>query len=152
MSERRIFVYGAGGHGKVVADLLMSRDEAEFAGFVDDREELWGATVMGWPVLGGGEWLRREAGSSRIAVALGVGENASRKWIAKNCAYWGAEILTVVHAKAAMSRAARVGQGTVVMANATVNPDAMVGEGVIVNSGKGTENCVPLAQRVGGQA
>jgi acetyltransferase EpsM len=139
-------VYGAGGHGKVVADLLVSRDEAEFAGFVDDREELWGSKVMGWPVLGGGEWLRREAGSSRIGVALGVGDNASRKWIAENCADWGAEILTVVHARAAVSRAARVKRGSVVMANATVNVDAVVGEGVIVNSGAVVEHDVKVGE------
>ena len=102
-------MYGAGGHGKVVADLLVSRGEKEFAGFVDDCEELWGAKVMGFTVLGGGEWLQWEAGSARIAVALGVGDNASRHWIAESCAYWGAEILTVVHPRAAVSRAADVG-------------------------------------------
>jgi acetyltransferase EpsM len=133
-------VYGAGGHGRVVADLLVWRGEAEFVGFVDDREELWGAKVMGWPVLGGGEWLRCEVGSSRVAVALGVGDNASRQWIAENCAYWDAEILTVVHPRAAVSQAARVGRGSVVMANATVNADAMVGDGVIVNSGAVVEH------------
>jgi len=129
-------VYGAGGHGKVVADLLVSRGEKEFAGFVDDCEELWGAKVMRFTVLGGGEWLHWEAGSGRIAVALGVGDNASRHWIAESCAYWGAEILTVVHPRAAVSRAARVGRGSVVMANASVNVnsgavvehDAEVGE------------------------
>jgi acetyltransferase EpsM len=139
-------VYGAGGHGKVVADLLVSRDEKEFAGFVDDREELWGAKVMGFPVLGGGEWLRGEAGSTRIAVALGVGDNASRKWIGENYANWGVEILTAVHPKAAVSRAASVGRGTVVMANATINADAVVGEGVIVNSGAVVEHDVKVGE------
>ena len=133
-------MYGAGGHGKVVADLLVSRGEKEFAGFVDDCEELWGAKVMRFTVLGGGEWLHWEAGSGRIAVALGVGDNASRHWIAESCAYWGAEILTVVHPRAAVSRAARVGRGSVVMANASVNVDAVVGGGVIVNSGAVVEH------------
>ena len=139
-------MYGAGGHGKVVADLLVSRGESEFAGFVDDGEELWGMTVMGFTVLGGGGWLRREAGSSRIAVALGVGDNASRKWIAENSAYWDLEILTVVHPRAAVSRAARVGRGSVVMANATVNAEAMVGDGVIVNSGAVVEHDVKVGE------
>ena len=139
-------MYGAGGHGKVVADLLVSRGENEFAGFVDDCEELWGAKVMGFAVLGGGEWLQWEAGSARIAIALGVGDNASRHWIAESCADWGAEILTVMHPRAAVSRAARVGRGRVVMANATVNADAAVGDGVIVNSGAVVEHDVEVGE------
>jgi sugar O-acyltransferase (sialic acid O-acetyltransferase NeuD family) len=144
VSRRRIFVYGAGGHGKVVADILLSRGETEFAGFVDDREELWGEQVMGFPVLGGGEWLRGEARVARIAMALGVGDNASRHWIAECCAYCGVEILTLVHPGAVVSRAARVGRGSMVMANATVNADALVGAGVIVNSGAVVEHDVTI--------
>ena len=139
-------MYGAGGHGKVVADLLVSRGQKEFAGFVDDREELWGAKVMGFAVLGGGEWLQGEAGSARIAIALGVGDITSRHRIAESCAHWGAEILTVVHPRAAVSRAARVGRGSVVMANATVNVDAVVGDGVIVNSGAVVEHDVEVGE------
>jgi len=113
---------------------------------VDDCEELWGAKVMGFAVLGGGEWLQWEAGSARIAIALGVGDNASRHWIAESCADWGAEILTVMHPRAAVSRAARVGRGSVVMANATVNVDAVLGDGVIVNSGALVEHDVEVGE------
>ena len=82
MKTRRVFVYGASGHGKVVADILISKGETEFAGFVDDREELRGTKVMGFPVVGNGEWLRQEASNSRVAVALGIGESRSRHLLA----------------------------------------------------------------------
>jgi sugar O-acyltransferase (sialic acid O-acetyltransferase NeuD family) len=140
MSERRIFVYGAGGHGKVVADIVACKGESEFAGFVDDREELWGGRVMGLPVLGGGEWLRREAEYSRVAVALGVGDGRARRTIAERCAGWGVEILTLVHPRATVACAARVGGGTVVMAGAVINAGARAGLGAIVNSGAVVEH------------
>ena len=140
MSGRRIFVYGAGGHGKVVADILASRGEGDLAGFVDDCRELWGTRVMGFPVFGDGEWLRREAEYSRVAVAGGVGDGPARRRIAERCAAWGVEILTVVHPRAMVSRTARLDHGTVVMAGAVINADAGVGLGAIVNSGAVVEH------------
>ncbi len=144
MKSRRILVYGAGGHGKVVADISIAKEEGEFAGFVDDREELWSNTVIGFPVLGNSEWLREEAVHSRIAIALGIGDNRSRQLLADRCAQWGIEILTVVHPAATVSRSAQLGRGTVVMASAIVNPDARVGAGVIVNSGAVVEHDVEI--------
>jgi sugar O-acyltransferase (sialic acid O-acetyltransferase NeuD family) len=135
MSGRRIFVYGAGGHGKVVADTLACRGEGELAGFVDDREELWGGRVMGFPVFGDGEWLRGEAEYSHVAIALGVGDGRTRRRIAERCVAWGVEILTLVHPRATVACEARLGSGTVVMAGAVINADARVGLGAIVNSG-----------------
>jgi sugar O-acyltransferase (sialic acid O-acetyltransferase NeuD family) len=144
MSERRIFGYGAGGHGKVVADILACRGESEFAGFVDDREELWGGRVMGLAVFGDGEWLRQEARRSRVAVALGVGDGLARRKIVERCAAWGVEIVTAVHPRAMVSLTARLGNGIVVMAGAVINADARVGLGAIVNSGAVVEHDVEI--------
>jgi sugar O-acyltransferase (sialic acid O-acetyltransferase NeuD family) len=144
VKSRRIFVYGAGGHGKVVADILISRGESEFAGFVDDREELWGTKVIGFPVLGDGQWLQQETSHSPIAVALGVGANQSRQLLAELCSQWKIEMLTLVHPAATVSSRARLGQGTVVMAGAVINPDATVGTGVIVNTGAVAEHDVEI--------
>jgi sugar O-acyltransferase (sialic acid O-acetyltransferase NeuD family) len=141
---RRIFVYGASGHGKVVADILISNGETEFAGFVDDNEELLGTTVMGFSVLGDGEWLRREASNSQVGVAIGTGESRTRQLLTERCSDWGIELLTVVHSAAIVSRAARLGPGTVVMAGAIINPEASVGAGVIVNTGAIVEHDVEI--------
>ena len=144
MKTRRVFVYGAGGHGKVVADILICNGDTEFVGFVDDRDELLGTTVMGFPVVGNGEWLREEASSSRFAVAIGTGESRIRQLLAARCSRWGIEILTPVHPAATISRAARLGPGTVVMAGAIINPEATVGAGVIVNTGAVVEHDVEI--------
>jgi len=144
VKKRRIFVYGAGGHGKVVADILISKDESEFAGFVDDREELWGMKVIGFPVHGDRMWLQQESLHFPIAIALGVGANQSRQLLAENCAKWYIEVLTLVHPAATVSSAARLGEGTVVMAGAVINPHARVGAGVIVNTGAVVEHDVEI--------
>jgi sugar O-acyltransferase (sialic acid O-acetyltransferase NeuD family) len=143
VKTRRIFVYGASGHGKVVADILISGGEREFAGFVDDRQQQ-GSTVMGFPIVGSGEWLHREASNSRVAIALGTGESRFRRSLAALCSHWGIEILTLIHPAATVSRSARLGPGSVVMAGAIINPEANVGAGVIVNTGAIVEHDVEI--------
>ena len=141
---QKTFVYGASGHGKVVADILLAREDSTFAGFVDDRAELLGTHVLGFPVFGNGHWLEEEARKMRVTVALGVGDNLTRKRLAEKCLGWGAELATLVHPTASMSHSARLGPGTVVMALAAVNPNARIGRGVIVNTGAVVEHDVVI--------
>lgn len=144
MSTQRLFVYGASGHGKVIADILIARKDLSFAGFVDDRDELQGASVLGSPVCGDGCWLEHEVRKGRVAVALGVADNSARQRLASKCLVWGAELTTVVHPAASVSASARLGPGTVVMAQAVINPNAKIGSGVIVNTAAVIEHDVEL--------
>jgi sugar O-acyltransferase (sialic acid O-acetyltransferase NeuD family) len=146
VNGRRIFVYGAGGHGKVVADTLIARGHGEFAGFVDDSEDLREREVLGFAVHGGGEWLRQAAVRAEIAVALGIGSAEARRMILERCSRWGIEILTVVHGSATVSKFAQLGRGTVVMAHAVINADAKLGAGVIVNSAAVVEHDVEVGE------
>ncbi|MEW6735526.1 MAG: acetyltransferase [Acidobacteriota bacterium] len=137
---KRIFVFGAGGHGKVVADILLTARLTGVAGFVDDNERLKGTKVIGLPVFGNSEWLQAEASTGKVAVALGIGENRLRQKIAERCLSWGIELITAVHPSAVLSRSSRVGIGTTIMAGAVLNPDSLVGCGVIVNTGAVVEH------------
>jgi sugar O-acyltransferase (sialic acid O-acetyltransferase NeuD family) len=139
-----IFVYGAGGHGKVVADILISNKEKRFAGFVDDRAQLTGTDVIGYPVLGNGDWLHRQKIKHPVAVVLGVGNNRSRCQLARRCAGWDIQILTAIHRTAVVASSAELGRGTVVMAAAVINSEARLGEGVIVNTGAVVEHDVEI--------
>ncbi|HEV2616283.1 MAG TPA: acetyltransferase [Candidatus Acidoferrales bacterium] len=144
MKSRRIFVYGAGGHGKVVADILISKKEKRFAGFLDDREELVGTKVMGYSVLGNGEWLNQKITQCPAAVVLGIGNNHNRRQLSEQLAKWGIQILTAIHPGAIVATSAELGAGTVVMAGAVVNANAKIGEGVIVNTGAVVEHDVDV--------
>ncbi len=144
MAMRRVFVYGASGHGKVVGDILLACHHPDFAGFIDDRPDLRNNMVLGLPVLGDGPWLQEQAGRTQVGVALGIGDNFVRRGLFEKCAQWGAELITAVHPTAAVSRSARVGRGTVVMAQAAINADARIGRGVIVNTSSVIEHDVEI--------
>jgi len=77
----KTIIIGAGGHGRVILDILRQLPGVEPHGFVDDREDLVGQWVNGLPVLGGRGILKqlREQGISGAVV--GVGDNEIRSQI-----------------------------------------------------------------------
>lgn len=132
-----IIVYGAGGHGKVVADILFASGETVL-GFIDDSKPA-GATVMGLPVLGGSAWLATHP----ARVALGVGDNDARARRAAECIAQDHELVTAIHPTATVAASSVVEAGAVVMAHAILNPDSYVGRGAIINTGAIVEHdCV----------
>jgi sugar O-acyltransferase (sialic acid O-acetyltransferase NeuD family) len=128
----------------VVADILISNKEKRFAGFVDDREQLTGTEVIGYPVLGNGDWLNKQKSKHPVAIVWGVGNNCSRRQLAQRCGRWGVQILTAIHPAAVVASSAELGRGTVVMGCATINSEARLGEGVIVNTGAVVEHDVEI--------
>lgn len=128
MDDLPLVVFGAGGHGKVVADILLAAGLPVF-GFVDDGRDV-GEKVLGLPVVGPAAWLR----STRARVALGVGDNRARANVAASCQAAGATLVTAIHPRAVVSSSARIEAGAVVMALAVVNPDATIERGAIVNT------------------
>jgi len=132
--NRRVLVFGASGHGKVVADVA-SAAGLEILGFVDDDPERRKAGLWDLPVLGWEEARARRWEGQRPAIALGIGDNRARERVFERVRASGFEVLTVVHPSAVVAIRARLGAGTVVMALVAVNPDAKVSEGVILNTG-----------------
>ncbi len=142
---RKLFVFGAGGHGKVVADVGRSAGFTP-SGFIDDLASRDGSTFFGLPVLTFDRFAReRDPGT---AVALGVGDNAARESCLVRLRSAGIAVATLVHARAVVAPSAKLGEGTLVMATAVVNPDAVVGEGSILNTGSVVEHDCQLGRFV----
>ncbi len=128
---RRVVIYGAGGHGKVVLDAL-ERGGRDVAGFVDDDPDRAGDAFCGQPVLAApGEW--EAAGGVEFVVA--IGDAAGRQRATARLQQLGRELATVVHPAAVIAPDVEVGRGSVILAGATVNPGARVGRGAIINTG-----------------
>jgi sugar O-acyltransferase (sialic acid O-acetyltransferase NeuD family) len=131
---QRVLVYGASGHGKVVADILRA-SYIEVAGFIDDDFRSATCEILGLEVLGNRDWLADSAKSGPVAVALGIGDNSARQKVAQNCMAGGIALVTAIHPAATVAPSAQIGSGAVVMAAAVINPDAQVGAGAIINTG-----------------
>lgn len=128
----RLAIFGASGHGKVVADIALQTGW-EAVVFYDDA---WRRkpVLEHWQVHGGMLLLLQELpGLDGIVVA--VGNNHARETIGEKLLSVGAQLVTLVHPKAAVSPFALLGQGSVIMPGAVVNAFAKLGDGALVNSG-----------------
>lgn len=133
ISDAEVVIYGASGHGKVVADILQTLG-IEIAGFVDD-DPLKAREIFGLQILGDGKWLVERAASRSVSIALGIGDNFARRAVMDRCSTAGVQPLTAIHPSATIAPSAKIAPGTVIMARAVVNPDAVIGHGAIINTG-----------------
>lgn len=128
----RLVVIGAGGHGKVVADVAMKIGYTDIA-FLDDRAEGY---VMGYPIIGEiADCQKLNDGKTDFVVA--VGDNLARKTIAEK---YSINWTTLVHPSAQIGSNVTVGKGTVITANAVVNACATVGKHSIINTSSVVEH------------
>jgi len=139
MSSPTLLIWGASGHGKVVADVA-ERCGYTITGFVDDDPAKIGGRFGGLPVVAPADLARVDP---EAAMAMGIGHNGHRAAAFARARAAGRRLPALVHPSAVVARTARVGDATVVCAAAVVNPDAVVGVAAIINSGAVVEHdCV----------
>jgi len=122
MGKTDLFVYGASGHGKVVADIALQCGYT-VCGYIDDGK--------GKDALSFDAFLAKHPGAF---VALGIGINTARSEVFKRLKQHNIRLVTLVHPSAVIAKSARIGEGSVVMGGAVVNPDALIERGCIINS------------------
>ncbi len=129
---------GAGGHAKVVIEILRSTRDYEVVGLLDPKKNLWNTEVLDIPVLGDDDLLPAlyEKGIRHAFIGLGfVGDTTPRKKLYEKVCNFGFQIVSAIHPKAIISPSARIGGGITVMASTTINASAILGNNVIVNTG-----------------
>lgn len=129
---KRLAILGASGHGKVVADT------AEVCGcdsvvFFDDA---WPEVSQNyaWTVEGDSQALA-DKHSLFDGVIVAIGNNRIRADKIAWLNLIGANLVSLIHPSACVSRYAQIGKGTVVMPGVVVNAGSVVESGVILNTG-----------------
>lgn len=131
-----LIIYGGGGHGKSLIDLIREMGTYKIVGLIDDGLEA-GSEVMGLPVFGGGHLLTTLAERGlRLAINAvgGVGDIGSRVKVFERIMNAGFTCPTLIHLKAFVEPSAHLADGVQVFPNAYVGSEAKVGFGVIVNT------------------
>jgi UDP-perosamine 4-acetyltransferase len=131
-----LIVIGAGGHGRVVADLARAAG-FEVAGFLDPAPALRGTTVDGLPVLGDDGYLASAApGSVLLANGVGgAGRAEVRRAVFDRFAVAGHVFPPLVHPYARVADNVALAPGCQVMAGATLQTGVRLGADALVNTG-----------------
>lgn len=129
-----IFLFGAGGHAKVVADIVEREGRNHIAFLIDDDVKNIGASILGHPVIGERMHLLAEDKTKALKGIVTIGDNYARcsaiSWLIRN----GFSLDSAIHPAAVVGKSADILDGVVVMANAVINTDARIKRGVIVNT------------------
>jgi sugar O-acyltransferase (sialic acid O-acetyltransferase NeuD family) len=133
IKTKNVVIYGASGHGKVIADIIEKSGKTVLA-FVDDNETLWNKSFCGYPVWGGGSYLLKAAGDRTFSVIIGIGDNHLRNKFQQNLERKNLQFGTAIHPSAQLGKGVGIGEGSVVMANSVINPGSRVGKHCIVNT------------------
>lgn len=135
----RVAVFGAGGHGKVVLDILLASGR-EVLGFIDGDPAKRGLRVNGFEVVGDVSALKGVRG---VEVALGVGNNRLREKTCLAARALGLTVVSAIHPQAVVSPFARLSEAVALMPGAIVNSGCVLEEGAVVNTNAGVDHdCV----------
>jgi len=129
---------GAGGHAKVVIEILRLDSRYRLIGLLDPNPEFANTNVLGVPIIGHDDCLPylKKQGVDHFFVGLGsVGYMVPRKRLYELGRSMNMTPVDAIHPRSIVSSSALIGPGVTIGANSIINACAQLGENVIVNTG-----------------
>ena len=123
-----LVIIGAGGHGKVVAEIA-KKNNYTIKGFIDDNPNI--KNVGDYKVLGNWSCKEQYKGCSFFVA---IGNNNIRKTKLEVLIDSGYKVTALIDPSAIVSTSVKLGVGSVVMPNSVINVDSCFGKGCIVNT------------------
>lgn len=133
-----VVVLGAGGHAKVVLEILEETGHWDIVGCTSARGP--SGALLNYPVLGSDEVLSALYRGGVRHAFVAIGDNRLRQHAIRRARELGFELINAVSRRAALSSRVKMGSGIAIMASAAVNVDSILGDGVIVNTGASVDH------------
>ena len=131
-----LVIIGAGGFGREAAALVetinAASDTWHLRGFVDDNASLHDTQKLGYPVLGGLEWMM---GRENLNFTIAIGAPDVRRAVARRAMDMGiaGQPATLIHPAVALHRTVHIGEGSIICGGCSLTVDIHVGAHSILN-------------------
>jgi sugar O-acyltransferase (sialic acid O-acetyltransferase NeuD family) len=127
-----MLIYGAGGHAKVIIDIIEKSGQYSIAGLIDDTVNNR-TSFYGYPVFTNFKDLY-ERGVARGLIA--IGDNWKRSQVVNKIYLEAPDFVYVkaVHSSAEIGKNCLIEAGTVIMAGSCINVDTNIGNHCIINT------------------
>lgn len=126
---KNLIIIGAGGHGKVCADIAQRMNTFKSIKFFDENKA---GKVMDIEIVQSKNI--EEIINQDTENFVAIGDNHIRSEKIELVLNLGANLATLIDPSAIISKSVNIGQGTVVMPNVVINSSAQIGIGVILNT------------------
>lgn len=133
---KSILIFGAGGHAKVIVDIIEKQGKYNIAGFVDKYCSK-NTVFMGYTVLGDDSSLKDIVSNYEICGGvIGIGDNSIRSKVRDLIIQVipNFEFINCIHPKSILGKDVTLGGGNVVMAGAIINPSTKIKNHCILNT------------------
>lgn len=148
---KKVIGLGAGGHAKVIIDILNHTGVYEIVGLLDNNEELWNTSILGVPILGGDELLPGLLNEELKFAFIGlgsIGNSNPRRELYEYVKRTRFNIIQAIHPSANISSSVRLGEGVAVMSSVVINANVRTGKNVIINTGSIIEHDCDIGDHV----
>lgn len=130
-----IVIIGAGGHGRVVLDILAQAREHNVVGFLDSNPSLHGRRMDGKPVLGDMSNLSAMIDRGVQGAVVAIGDNGIRREFGEQVEDAGLSLVSAIHPSANLASNVTLGRNLVIAAGALVCAHCQIADSVILNTG-----------------
>lgn len=117
MATTSLYIYGNGGHAKVVADIARANGYDNLI-FLDDNSD-----------------MKFNSNLPKHPIIIAIGNALIRQKLQNLVLSSGFELITLIHPTAVIGSDVTIGNGSVIMPGAIINAKSIIGNGVIINSG-----------------
>lgn len=130
--HKKVVIIGAGGHAKVIADIIEKSGD-EIIGFLDDKIDKGKVIIKNYKVIGDlNNRFPLAIANPDYEFITAIGDNKKRREVSKSP---NLKFYTAIHPSAQIGLEVEIQEGTVIMANACINSSAKIGKHCIINTG-----------------